>query len=248
MQHRLEAIIQKSKNRTDLWQNFLKDAACQGVAEIGVYKGDFAKNILKECPSVVTYLMIDPWRNLSDWNKPANADDKTFEGFYQESMQKTEFAAGKRQVLRGTTMEVVDKIRNNELDFAYIDGDHTLKGITIDLISLWPKIKSNGFIGGDDFSSTIWQHSDEFEPTMVFPFAVYFAEAVNATIYGLPHKQFLIDKGSTSFKFIDLTGGLYKHTEIRQQLLNSRQSNSSIKVRFAKKFPAIYGLYKKLFR
>jgi len=45
-----------------------------------------------------------------------------------------DFAASKRIILQGKTTEVIDQINDNELDFAYIDGDHTLKGITIDLI------------------------------------------------------------------------------------------------------------------
>ena len=52
-----------------------------------------------------------------------------------------------------------------------------------------------------------WQHGTAFEPTMVFPFAVYFAEAVGAQIIALRHCQFLIKKDKLkSFSFIDLTG------------------------------------------
>ena len=37
-------------------------------------------------------------------------------------------------------------------------------------------------------------HAQQYEPTLVFPFAVYFAEAVGSRIYGPPHSQFLIEK------------------------------------------------------
>jgi len=41
----------------------------------------------------------------------------------------------------------------------------------------------------------------------VFPYAVHFAEAVGARIYGLPYRQFLIEKESDNgFEFVDLTG------------------------------------------
>jgi hypothetical protein len=170
--------------------------------------------------------MIDPWRNLSDWNKPANKDDNTFNTYYEHSMKKTEFAKDKRKVLRGKTTEVINEIDNDSFDFVYIDGDHTLKGITIDLISLWPKVKNGGFIVGDDFCPTIWQHEQTFEPTMVFPFAVYFAEAVNAKIYGLPNEQFMITKEEQSdFEFIDLTKGKYSDLDLRSQFLNKSAFN-----------------------
>ena len=107
---------------------------------------------------------------------------------------------------------------DSSVDFAYIDGDHTLRGITIDLIRVFPKVRPGGWIGGDDFTPSIWQHADEYEPTLVFPLAVHFAEAVGARIYGLPHKQFLIEKTADSdHAFTDLTGR-YGDTGLRRQL------------------------------
>ena len=76
--------------------------------------------------------MIDPWRYLDDWNKPANKEDNIMEQFFLEAKFNTDFAANKRVILRGKTTEVVEEIPDNELEFAYIDGDHTLKGIAID--------------------------------------------------------------------------------------------------------------------
>src|SRR5262249_49594835 len=135
-----------------------------------------------------------------------NQDDVVFESFFQETKAKTDFAAQRRVILRGKTADVVDDIADGELDFAYIDGDHTLKGITIDLSRIYPKVRPKGFIGGDDFTASVWEHKTSFEPTLVFPYAVYFAEAVGATIYSLPHSQFCLQKTEAKdFSFIDLT-------------------------------------------
>jgi hypothetical protein len=85
------------------------------------------------------------------------------------------------------------------------------------LIVSYDKVRLGGWIGGDDFSRTIWQHHTAFEPTLVFPFAVYFAEARGAPIYGLPFKQFAIQKTvEPGFQFIDLTGQ-YGDTGLRSQ-------------------------------
>ena len=80
------------------------------MAEIGVWKGEFARHILGNSSSVETYFMIDPWRNLPDWNKPANVDDLIFESILQEAMAATEFARERRKVLRGRTVDVIDQI------------------------------------------------------------------------------------------------------------------------------------------
>lgn len=53
----------------------------------------------------------------------------------------------------------------------------------------------------------------------MFPFAVYFAEAVGARIFGLPHQQFLICKPmetGTGFEVVDLTES-YSDTTLQGQ-------------------------------
>lgn len=214
----LRELSGSAASRAELWTRFVAEAQVATMAEIGVYRGQFAERLLADCPALATYYMVDPWRNLEAWNKPANKPDKVFERFFREAMDRTAAHEAKRVVLRGTTAEVIGQIPDGTLDFAYIDGDHTLRGITVDLIKLFPKVREGGWIGGDDFSPTIWQHSDEYEPTLVFPLAVHFAEAVDARIYGLPHKQFLIEKRADSVHaFEDLTGR-YGDLELKRQL------------------------------
>lgn len=210
-------ILKNSNNRYELWSNFITDNKLKHIAEIGVYKGNFAASVLKECSCIKNYYMIDPWKNLNDWNKPANHDNIIFDSFYKETLNKTGFAKEKTIILRGKTTEVINQIEDESIDLVYIDGDHTLKGITIDLINIWNKIKPGGFIAGDDFSPTIWQHSLKFEPTLVFPFALYFAEAKGVKIIGLPFNQFLIYKDQAGFDFLDLTKNSYKNKTILSQ-------------------------------
>lgn len=200
-------LLRGFSSRQKLWEKFLSTQHTRVMAEIGVWKGDFAANILKSIPHLETYYMIDPWANLPDWNKPFNVTPEVFDQIFHEMNTATVFAAHKRQILRGRTKEVIGMIPDESLDFAYIDGDHTLRGITIDLIKIWPKIKMGGFIGGDDFTSTPWQHDVKFEPTLVCPFCVYFAEAMDIPIIALEHGQFLIQKEKSSgFSFTDPTG------------------------------------------
>ena len=196
-----------SPSRFDLWLRLLHSSPMECAAEIGVWKGDFAKVILSNFSNLTKYYMIDPWAHLPDWNKPFNVDHRSFEDVYAKALVKTEFAASRRIVLRGRTSAVIDEIADHSLDFAYIDGDHTLRGITIDLIEVLPKVKDGGLIGGDDFINKPWQHGAAYEPTLVCPFAVYFAEAMRLPFVALPHKQFLIQKAAgAGFSFVDLVG------------------------------------------
>ena len=234
-EERLKECISLSGSRRDFWVEFIRRAEVACMVEVGVYQGDFAAFVLERCERVSRYYMLDPWRHIDEWHKPANEDDSTFEQFFQTAKTKTDFADNRRVILRGKTTEVANRIQENELDFAYIDGDHTLRGISIDLISCYSKVRTGGFIGGDDFSRTMWQHNSSFEPTLVYPFAVYFAEAVGATIYGLPYNQFCLQKTSNShFSFVDLTGG-YDELALRHQLVPGKL----LKVRLRERFPAL---------
>jgi len=226
------ACIAKSRSRIDLWVELIRALGTRRMAEIGVYRGDFASEVLQSCAGLTAYYMIDPWRHLNDWNKPANHDDAMLEEFFREAKRKTDFAAAKRIILRGKTTEVIDQISDADLDLAYIDADHTLKGIAIDLIRVYPKVRAGGFVGGDDFTNSIWEHNSAFEPTLVFPFAVYFAEAVGATIYALPYSQFCLHKNACPrFSFVDLTGQ-YREVGLRGQLAPQRLLNTALRERF----------------
>ena len=206
----LSTLIASSKDRFVFWAQFLQRAHLRTVAEIGVYRGAFAEAVLRTCDDIERYYMVDPWKHLENWNKPANASDEEFTTIMQDALQRTEFTANRRIVLRGRVSEVIDEIPDRSLDFAYIDGDHTLRGITLDLHLVTPKIKPGGFIGGDDFVQATRQHNPRFEPTLVFPYAVYYAEATGSRIHALDFNQFLIEvpgsQHESVFAFVDHTG------------------------------------------
>jgi predicted O-methyltransferase YrrM len=214
----VRALATDAGDRMRLWASFLRQQEVATAAEVGVYRGSFAAHMLSETPSLTRYYMIDPWRHLEDWNKPANRSDNSFEGFFAETMAKTEEFAAKRVVLRGRTSEVVDQIPDGSLDFAYIDGDHTLRGVAIDLARIYPKLREGGYLAGDDFCRNIFQHGREYEPTLVFPYAVYFAEAMGVRIYALPHRQFLMQKlPAEGAALVDIAGG-YGDTTLEAQI------------------------------
>jgi hypothetical protein len=241
LRERLQAIASRSESRETFWVEFVNSFGLQHMAEIGVYRGDFAKALLQRCEGLTRYYMIDPWKHLTDWNKPANLPEAELESYYQETMSKTEFAAGKRSILRGRTVDVIDHIPDQTLDFAYIDGDHTLRGITIDLTCIFPKVRLGGFVGGDDFTKSIWQHKTTFEPTLVFPMAVYFAEAVGATIFALPNSQFCLQKTEERhFSFIDMTGA-YGDTTLHNQVAPEKV----LKLAAWERFPNIMSILRK---
>ena len=214
-----------AKDRKSLWQQVFSEIDAKSICEVGVFKGLFAEHILHNCPGIERYYMVDPWRRLSDWNKPSNKDDPEFKEIFEEAMRRTDAFVSKRIVLRDSTLGQSCAIPDGSLDGVYLDGDHTLRGITIDLIHMMPKVRVGGIIGGDDFTKNIWQHGVKYSPTEVFPFAVYFAEAMRLPIVTLPHNQFcIVNEPQAGFRTIDLGG--YTDLTPRQIYLPKRANRT----------------------
>ena len=211
----IQNFANTAKTREAMWQAIISAAKVSRMAEVGVYRGAFAETVLAAC-EIESYTMIDPWQPLPDWHKPANHDAPRFDEIYAEAMQRTDFARDKRRVMRCTTKEAAPAISAESLDMVYIDGDHTLRGITLDLNLMYGKLRPGGLLGGDDFGKTVWQHGPDFDPTFVCPYAIYFAEAMNVPIIALPFSQFLILKdASMGFELIHFTGG-YKSLRLNK--------------------------------
>ncbi len=217
----IRQIAHESQNRYEILRRLIQEFDLSSLLEIGVYRGELASRLLRDCTGIREYYMVDPWKHLDSWNKPRNLSSEEFQGCYEETLARTDFARDKTTVLRGRTVDVIEEIPDNSLDLAYIDGDHTLRGITTDLLSVYPKVKVGGWIAGDDFCASIWQHPKEFEPTLVFPFAVYFAEARGLRIYAPGRDQFLMEKRRDGkFEFVDFFG-LYRDPGLLPQLQRS---------------------------
>src|SRR5450755_2317893 len=95
----LTQCISKSQSRLEFWVELIQSIGVQRMAEVGVYRGEFATVVLQRCECLTRYYMIDPWRHLNDWNKPANHDDSVLGEFFRETKAKTDFAAAKRVIL-----------------------------------------------------------------------------------------------------------------------------------------------------
>lgn len=202
----IEEAALAATDRFDLWAQLARVRGARRVAEVGVWRGAFAARLLRAAPEIESYLLIDPWRPLPSWNKPLNVGREEFDAAKGEALAATAFAASRVKVMQGTTAEVADRIPDHSLELVYVDGDHTLRGITIDLITLLNKVAPAGYLGGDDYMRDPWHHGPRYEPSLVAPYARYFAEAKGLPFFALPFQQFLIVKEDVGFSFTNLSG------------------------------------------
>lgn len=123
---------------------FFKSLGFEIGAEIGVYKGKFCE---KFCLHGIKMYAID------DWSSHDGEDPQRQEYLYNYSKKVLE-RAGSATVIRKTSMEAVKDFKPNNLDFVYIDADHSFRGIAQDLYEWYKRVKPGGIVSGHDYSYT----------------------------------------------------------------------------------------------
>jgi len=114
-----------------------KNSIC---AEVGVFMGDFSKEILKIIKPKKLHL-IDPWAYPGY--------EKKYK--YVANRFKSEIASGQVSIERGTAHDVVNKFPDNYFDWVYLDGGHRYDLLTQQFVEYFPKIKKGGYFTGDDY-------------------------------------------------------------------------------------------------
>ena len=105
------------------------------IAEVGTYKGEFARHLLAACEPKSLHL-IDLDFSLLD---PAVGQD------------------ARVQLHQGLSHEVLATFPDAHFDWIYIDADHSYAGVTRDADAAAPKVKPGGFLVFNDFA-----HMDPF--------------------------------------------------------------------------------------
>lgn len=113
--------------------------------EIGVAEGINAYSIVQTLP-IKKLFLIDPYI-------PYIQDGKLFTEYvdsYEEAKLRLKPFSDKIVWILKTSDEAVSEIPD-ELDFVYIDGNHSYDYVKRDILNYFPKIKHGGVIGGHDF-------------------------------------------------------------------------------------------------
>ncbi|MCK5628175.1 class I SAM-dependent methyltransferase [Candidatus Bathyarchaeota archaeon] len=121
-------------------------------AEIGVEDGFNALRIL-ETLDIKKLFLIDPFVNYRD------GDGRRVE-------VRSKYNQARKRLTKYKNTEFIKKISHEAapllppLDFVYIDGNHSFRNVSQDLLDYYPLIKHGGFIGGHDlfgrYQGVIW--------------------------------------------------------------------------------------------
>jgi Methyltransferase domain len=143
-----------------------KNAVC---VEVGVFDGMLSERILALTAPRQLHL-VDPWYTKADgtlFDGPAQRFDSakqatdSLELQYQSvrRLLEKEIAAGQVVVHRMLSHEAAPLFADAHFDWAYLDASHYYDDVKTDLEAWFPKVKSGGFITGDDYDRHgFWDH------------------------------------------------------------------------------------------
>lgn len=123
-------------------------------AEIGVWKGDFAAQILGRRPAALH--LVDPWQwqpQFRDriYGARPGMSQAAMDAIFERVQQRFRRHPGV-QIQRAPSEAAAARFADASLDFVYLDADHGYAAVRRDL-ELWtPKLRPGGVLAGDDYA------------------------------------------------------------------------------------------------
>lgn len=156
---RVRGAVTRRKDRWDVVSKLRRG----GVgAEIGIWEGDFSAQLLRRRRPARLFL-IDPWEHREEpeyerafFGERTPGGQAKMDGIYEGVKRRfaREIEAGVVVVIRARSADAAAQVE--ELDWAYIDGDHTYDAVLVDLAKFWERLKPGGLLCGDDYAVEGW--------------------------------------------------------------------------------------------
>jgi cephalosporin hydroxylase len=146
-------------NRIDLLKEIGLEFPNGKGAEIGTFKGEFAKEILQNWSG--TLYMIDVWRPLGEEYLDAS-NHAIHSTAYSETMNNISGYEDRGVMIRATSEVAANMFDRESLDFVYIDANHAYDFVVQDIKLWYPKVKSGGYLCGHDYINLNWYDDPNF--------------------------------------------------------------------------------------
>jgi Methyltransferase domain len=133
-------------------------------AEIGVYEGEYSEQILAIVEPRRLHL-IDPWKyeegdryRQAGYGDLGSGGQATMDERHRKVKERftEEIRVGTVHIHRKDSSSAVDDFRDSYFDWVYIDGNHLYEFVRRDLQLYYRKLKTGGYITGDDYGVEGW--------------------------------------------------------------------------------------------
>ena len=125
--------------------------------EVGVFHGSTAANLLALMPDLQLY-GVDPWATYesdSEQSRPDHvqqiSDTQTLHWGLPIALRTLGVNARRWYPIRLPSVQAAHCFEDGELDFVFIDGEHSYEAAKADIETWWPKVRSGGILMGHDY-------------------------------------------------------------------------------------------------
>lgn len=128
------------------------------MAEIGVYRGLLAFNLLTRLPNL-EMVLIDNWAGISKATKEYinTGDDRAMDTpeqaarYMQETIELLDFARDRTEIYKHSSLRAAGLCWVGQFDMIFIDADHSYEAVLVDIAAWHDNVKPGGYIGGHDY-------------------------------------------------------------------------------------------------
>jgi len=134
------------------------DLSLKVYVELGCWKGhstSYLAKILKHRNDDCSLWAVDYWDEAPNLSGRTQLPDD-YPNIY-EIYKRNLHNSGASEIvtdIKGCTWEAANQFKDGSVDFVFVDADHSEEGVTKDILSWWPKLKSTGVIAGHDYHTT----------------------------------------------------------------------------------------------
>lgn len=156
MEKIIDKIIQQSNQSLTTWglgyghfSKIINKFNLKIGAEIGVAYGGHSEAILKNT-NIEKLYGVDPYKHTIGYKDKMNYPQDIFDELYKYTTNRLSQFNERYHHIRKYSKDAISDIPG-QLDFIYIDADHSYEGVLKDLYFWFSKIKYDGIIGGHDY-------------------------------------------------------------------------------------------------
>jgi len=148
-----------------LYSSMVNNSNNAVFVEIGTWKGKsavFMAEKIRESRKNIKFYTIDLFENIKGYDSDLDIIAGTVLEKYYKNIEPVK---NYLETLIGDSKELYKNFENESIDFLFLDGDHTYKGVLKDLQLWFPKVKIGGIAAGHDYdedSCGVRQAVDQF--------------------------------------------------------------------------------------
>lgn len=118
--------------------------------EVGVCNGVTSELYAQQIPNIKKLYAVDSYPSFVDWDGTRVTEERQ-----TETMRRCKERLAKYsniEFVYKTSIEFGESLKDDSIDFVFIDGDHSFDATLKDIQTYWPKVKKGGVFAGHDIN------------------------------------------------------------------------------------------------